>query len=292
MENLTRTGAGSLLQTAAFVGLPFDMMSFTTLNERFAVQAGVAPGVGEYPKLGYYAIGIGGHKNSTGADGFPLNDPVQHTAEDTGPYKPLPFVLREEGNDLTAAERAKYALRRVETHNNRRYYAYYLKRIDKTGSVAKVERVIVDGETTTTAPWVPDNSNLYPTPPLLSPDGVNTVNGSYLSVTAQLNLSLSADEVSEIRAAALIMYNDERYATISEVLLCSGLDRVVDSPSTGNSTIKQNEAICVQIVSHVNTIYPLKFSPQGVDIILDCGTSEPLFRITNVQMSSPVPSNP
>lgn len=289
MENLTRSGIGSYLQTVGFVGLPFEMYMFSTLNERFGVQAGVAPGANEIPKLGYYGIGIGGHKNSTGTDGIPLNDPVQHLASDTGPYRPIPFVLREEGNDLTAAERAKYGLRRVETHNSRRYYAYYLKRLDKTGVQAKIELVVKDGDTVTTSPWVPDNSNLNPTPPLLSPDGVNTVDGSYLSVTAQLPLSLDATEVSEIRNVAMVLFNDERYATISEILLCTGIDRVVESPSTGNSTVLQNEVICAQIASHVNTMYPLKFSPQGVDILLDCGTAEPLFKITNVQVTSPPP---
>lgn len=282
MENLTRTGYGSLVQTCLFMGLPHEVLKFTTLNELFGVQAEVYPTAGQWPTLGYYAVGIGGHKNATGADGFPLNEPVQHTAADAGPYRPFPFVLREEGSDLSVSERAKYALRTVENYGGRRYYGYWLKRLDKTGVVPKIEKVIVDGDTTTTEPFVPDSSNLNPVPPLLSPSGTNSVDGSYLSVTARQPLSLSAAEVSEMIAAAVIIYGDERYATLSEILLCTGVDKVVQSPSTGNSTIPQNEAIAVQVVSFVNAIYPLKFSPQGVDIILDVGTSEPLFKVTVV----------
>lgn len=285
MENLTRTGVGSLLQTALFTGTPLTFLPNTTLNELFNIQAGVYPPSNQYPTLGYYSIGYGGHKNSTGADGTPLNDPVQHEATDTGEYKPMPFVLRQDSNDLSAADQAKYALRRVEIWNGLRYYAYYLKRLSKVGIVPLIEQVTVDGDTTVTAPWIPTSANLNPVPPLLSTDGVNVVNGSYLSVTARMDLSLTADEVAEIVAAALVIHNDDRYAVISEIGLCSGQDKQVASPSTGNATIPFNEAIAVQIVSHVDTMYPLKFSPQGVDILLDVGTSEPLFNLATTVAS-------
>jgi hypothetical protein len=61
MEQTTRTAWGAYLQTCLLLNLPFSMMTDTTLNEKFNVQAGVAPSAGVIPSQRYYCIGNGGH---------------------------------------------------------------------------------------------------------------------------------------------------------------------------------------------------------------------------------------
>lgn len=280
MENICRTVYGSYLQTAQLVGSPFILTQNTTLNEKFTIQAGVGPRSGEVPKMAYFAIGNGGHTFMTGADGVAKPEPVQHIATDAALYSHLPFVLRETNNDLTAAQQANYGLRRLETHNGNQYYAYYLKRIPADTITPQMELQTVDNGVTNTTPFAPNSANLNPTPQQLSSTGVNVVTGSYTTASAVLNLTLSADDVTELLNAAQVIYNDTGYAIISEIALVSGIDRVVPVSSNGGSTINFNEVVCAQVVSFINTFFPMVYANNGTGISLDVGATEPLFGLS------------
>jgi hypothetical protein len=277
MENITRTIFGSKLQTCLLMGLPFVMEVNTTLNERFGIQNGIAPGEGIIPTMRYYCIGNGGHTFTVGAGGRTKPEPIQHRGTDAGLYSPIPFVLREIENDLDVVERTRYALRRLETHQSRQYVAYYLKRLELTSVAAGMELInVVDGVSSVTA-FVPDSSNLNPTPPLLSSTGVNTVTGEYVSATAKIGLIFSAADIAELLNVGQVIYDDPEMAIISEVGLCSGVNKNVQSPSSGGTTINFNEAIAVQVVSHINTFKPAAYINNGSEILLDVGATEPLF---------------
>lgn len=279
MENITRTIYGSYLQSCHLMGVPFSMKPNTTLNEKFDIQAHVAPDVTEPPKLRYFAIGNGGHKMTTGQDGMSKPEPLQHEATDAACFKHLPFILREPENDLTVSERANYGLRREEVHNSVRYIAYYLRRIPLSGVTPAMELKTVDEGTTVTTPFEPTSANLNPTPPELNNSGVNTITGNYATVTAKLNLALSTWEIAELLNVANVLWSDDGFAIISEIAMVSGVDRVVQSPSVGNSTINFNDVIAAQVVSHVNAFYALKFANAGTGLILDIGASDPLFSL-------------
>lgn len=279
MENITRTIFGSYLQTCHLLGLPFSMRANTTLNEKFGIQSGIAPDVVEIPRMRYYAIGNGGHRMTAGGDGLSKPEPIQHRATDAACFNHIPFVLREPDADLSLSQRANYGLRREETHNSVRYIAYYLKRIPMGGVNPAMEyKAVANGETTTT-PFVPNSANLNPTPPSLSESGVNVVTGDYTTSTAKLTLSLTAEDVAELLNVANILYQDDGYAIISEIALVSGVDKVVTSPSVGATTINFNDVIAAQVVSHINAFFPVKFSNNGTEIIVDVGASEPLFNV-------------
>lgn len=279
MEYITRTIYGAQLQSATLLGKAPKIHPLSTLNTKFGILADTLPSASEIPVMQYMAIGIGGHKYTVGGNGIAKPEPVQHRARDAACYIHLPFVLREVSDDLDAVSRAKYALRKEETHNGLRYYAYYLKRIDLSNTQVGAEYVTtVDGVEVVT-PFEPDSGDLNPTPPVLSPTGVNTVTGDYLAATAKLELSLSVDDVNELKNVATVLYGDDGYAMISEVALCSGVDKQVNTNGPGNTTFAFKEAIGVQVISHVNAFYPLKFSANGVEILLDCGATEPLFRL-------------
>lgn len=280
MENTTRTVYGSYLQTCMLTGVPFSKIANTTLNEKFSIQADAVPNAGEIPKMRYFAIGNGGHQFTVGADGVAKPEPVQHRATDAALFKHLPFVLREPTNDLAAADRANYGLRREETWNGLRYIAYYLKRIPMADVVPGMEyKTVADGTTTTTA-FVPDSSNLNPTPPDLSSTGVNVVSGDYTVATAKVGLSLSATDVTELLNVAQVIFGDPNAAIISEIAMVAALDRSVQVAGVGGAMFAFNEAVVAQVVSHINSFFPLRFSNNGVELLLDVGATEPLFALS------------
>ena len=278
MQNITRTIYSSFLQTLTLLGLPFKMLTNTTLNELYSVQNGVSPLT--IPSLGYFAIGNGGHKMTIGANGIPLTNPVQHEATDAALYNGIPFVLRAINNDIDTVTQANYALRRIETHGGVQYIAYYLKRLPISSVTPDVVTVNVTNGVTTTNAFVPTSANLNPTPPVLNSSGVSIVTGDYVAAAASMNVTLSATEVTEIQNAANVIYGDPGYAIISEIALCSGVDKVVQSPIQNNAMINFNEAIAVQALSFINVYFALNSNTSGIDLLLDVGCSEPLLNIS------------
>jgi hypothetical protein len=236
-----------------------------------------APGV--YPSVKYFCIGNKGHTSQIGADGIGLNIAAQHRATDAALFNQIPFVMREVANDLTVTERANYGLRREETRGGVVYVAYYLKRINMSGVEAEMQyRTNVNG-TVVVTPFVPTADNLSPTPVTIPSEGSGTVSGDYVTVTAEVDISLSAWEVAELLNVAEIIYGDTSYAIISEIGLCSGVDKAVSiTPSVG-VPFNFNETIGVQISSHIAVMNLVKYSNSGITRILGLGTNDPLFNI-------------
>lgn len=281
MERIVRTVYGSYLQTSSLLGLPFVLKDNTTLNEKFNIQAKVQPGPTEFPKLKYFTVGNGGHRYITGTGGIPITEPIQHRATDAALFNHLPMVLRKPELDLSPAQRANYALRRQETHNGESYYAYYLRRINMDSVVNEMEYRNVRNGSTVVSPFIPDSSNLNPTPPDLNVSGVNTTTGAYVSVTAKLQLSLSDTDIEELLHVAEVIYQDDSYAIISEIGLCTGVDKVVNVMGSSGQ-FNFNEAIAVQIASFFSVHSALKFFSTGMTIILDVGSTEPLYQLGEV----------
>ena len=280
MENIVRTVYNSYIETVLLLDLDFNMVENTTLNEKFGVQSGIAPGDGVIPSLKYFAIGNGGHKLTIGSDGLTKTDPVQHRATDAALYNHIPFVLRELTNDIDAVERAKYALRRKETYNGITYVAYYLKRLDLTDVNATTEYINITDGVQVVSGFTPNSSNLNPTPPELSSTGTNVASGDYVSATAKVAITFTADEVTELLNVANVMYSDSGYAIISEIALCTGVDKTAQSPAADGATINVNEAISVQVASFINTFFSLPYTNEGCNTSLDIGVCEPILNIS------------
>lgn len=273
---VTRTFYGNDLQTCQFLGLPYVIDPKSTLNERFDIlkEQGLPDGV--YPRARYLSIGLGGHRNTTGAQGIGLTTEVPYLATNASNYKPLPFVLRAVNDDLAPSQRARYAMRRIETHNAESYVAYYLRRLSMDG--VSVEKTILtkneDGSVTPT-PFVPSDENLVPTPPVMTNEGVNLLLAKNGVINARVPLIMSTDEMKELQDAATIIYGDPAYAIISEMTLCTGVDRVIQLSDGSNF----NEAICVQSAAFVNTLHQARFTNDGIDSAINVGVSEPLLKI-------------
>ena len=278
----TRTIYGSELQTALALGLPYEIAANTTLNEKFGIQAGAALGASDRPSIHYFAIGCGGHRSITGAEGIPYTSPINHRASDAALFKHMPFVLRRTNNDLTVTERANYALRRLESHGGLDYYAYYLKRIDLSTVTPSMEYTVTDNGVATTNPFVPTSSNLNPVATDLSNTEVITTAGNFLSVSAAVPLSFSEQDVVEFKNVATILYGSELYAIISEIAVCSGVDRTVQAQSISGNAFAFTEAVGVQIVTHVTSYYSVGFTNKGFDFTMDLGATEAMFTLNDV----------
>ncbi len=279
MESTTRSIFGSYLQTNMLLGIPHDIKEFTTLNEKFAIQSGVAIPPGIYPKVQYFCIGNGGHQLTMGTDNIPLTKINQHRATDAALFKHLPFALRTVDNDLTSTQRANYALRKEVVYNAVTYIAYYLKRIDMTPVVSQIDyRTVVNGVISST-PYVPSTSSLSPTPVVISSTGVNALSGDYITTTAMVTISFSAEEIAELLNVANIMFADDNYAIISEIGLCAGVDKVIQVTAASGGSFNFTEAIGIQIISFISSMHVAKYTTSGLLKYLDIGCNEPLVNI-------------
>lgn len=278
-ENITRTIYGAKLQTAKQMLMPFRLDAIATLNSKFNILADQLPPVDTYPGMRYIAIGNGGHRFQAGTDGIPYPETLAHAADDAALFHHLPFVLRPVGNDISPVERVKYALRRIEQWRGANYIAYYLKRLDFTGAEVEMNFTHVENGQSVTRPFVPDSSNLNPVPRQLSANGINVVNGDYLSASANLGIILDTAAIAEFMAAVEIIYQEDNYAVISEIAICSGIDKVVTLTDPGLPAFNFNEAIAVQVNSFIQAFSALKFNNNGFQLALDCGATEPLFTI-------------
>lgn len=273
-----RTAYGEDLQVAKKLGLPHILLENTTLNEKFSVQARVAPPSGIYPNMRYLVIGNLGHRTVRAEDGSDEPVPVRHYAEDAGCYNHLAFVMREVNDDLAADKRRLYGLRREEIHNGRNYFVYYLRRLDFEGVRTQLQRSVVEEDgTVSTTPFIPSTSNLNPVPPEISNTG--TVLGSRRSTTssAVVTVKLTADDVAEIINAHRIRTGSNRSPVISEMGLCSGVDREVTGPSPGATSFRYTETIACQINVFIATNHPVVYSQDGIDFTIDVGGMEPLL---------------
>ena len=280
MENIIRTAQGALLQSIQLLGLPFSAKAHTTLNEKFNIHADVSAASTDMPRMRYAAIGNGGHRMVVGANGISRPEPVQHRPRDCALYNHLPFVLREPTNDLTAAERSLYRLRRTETHDGKTYVAYYLKLLDFTNTIPQMDyKTIVDGATYSTA-FEPTIGDLSPTPPELTNSGTMVTTGDYLSATAKVVFNMSAADITEFLNVCNIIYGDENYAMITEIAFCSGVDRAVVGDFNGVS-VGYTDTIATQVVSFMNTFYSLLFSNSGLNISIDVGSTESMLALTS-----------
>lgn len=280
METIVRTIYGANLQTCELLNLPVSIPLHTTLNEKFNINANISIATSDRPTLGYVTIGNGGHVMNLAPNGIAVPVPVPHLSRHAALYNHLPFVMREPGNDLTPTERSLYRLRRIEIHNGVSYVAYYMKLLDLSNTIPQMSYMTVSNGTTTATAFAPNTGDLNPTPPDLNTQGAQITSGDYISVTAKVVFSMTADEINELINVANILYNSPDYAIISEIGFCSGVDKSVMGDFNGTQSA-YTDVIGAQIVNFVSTFYPVRFNNNGLSVTLDVGSAEPLLVLTS-----------
>lgn len=284
--SVTRSAYGVYLQTLKQLGLKFTLVPNTTLNEKLQVQSGVTPTAAEIPNMQYIGIGNRGHATVKADDGSDETVPVPHRANDAAAYNMIPFVLREVTDDLPANLRARYRLRKLETHGGVQYYAYYLRKLNLSTVVPQLQQVeVIDGVATVTQ-YVPTTDDLNPTPPAISNSGV--VLGSNVSVSASaiITVKLDSTDIAEILNAHRIRTGSTRSPVISEIQLVSGVDRDVQGSSGTSGSFMYTEVIAAQVNVHISTNHPLGYSSNSATLTFDVGGVEPMLAENGVNQAT------
>lgn len=280
MNSVIRSVYGAKLQTAQLLGLPLVIPAHSTLNEKFNINANMSVPDTTIPHLKYVGIGNGGHRMVAGANGISFPQPIQHLPRHAALYNQLPFVLRLPTNDLTPAQRAAYRLRTTLTIAGVTYIAYYLKVLDLSGAIPEMDYYTVANGVTTATSFSPNSSDLNPTPPDLNSTGVISTTGDYIAATSRVPFVMTASDLAEFSNVANVLYNDTNMAIISEIALCSGVDKDVIGSFNGVSA-SYTEAIGVQVMSFISAFYATQFSNTGINVAFDVGSVEALLATTN-----------
>ena len=85
------------------------------------------------------------------------------------------------------------------------------------------------------------------------------------------------DMAVEVLNAATILYGSEAYALISEIAMCTGVDRSVTGTDGAGGTFSYDEAVNVQVCHHVSTLQPMRAQRDGFRLTFDVGATEPMF---------------
>lgn len=276
MESTVRTIYGSHIETCRRLNRPFNVLPNSTLNQKFSLFENTLPAPNEYPVMGYIAIGNKGASYEVTSDNYVLTTPLPHLPRDASLYNFLPFVMRNAENDLDSTERMKYRLRVPMVVNGTNYIAYYLKTLPIANVIPTVELRNVNGDSITSAVFTPSVSNLSPTPPDISTTNLNNPSGDYLVSTVKVDFVLDQVDINNIMDACTILYGDPRYAVISEIALCTGVDKVVQG-TFGGVTSNYTDTIATQVAAFISQYHALSPSTTEVRITLDIGAVEPLL---------------
>ncbi len=273
--NVVRTGVAGLVQTGQYVGKPVPALPNSTLNQKLGINPDQDIPANTVQTVRYVAIGDGGHDFVVGDSGRKKWEAVRHLPRHTALYNQLPFVLREMDNDLTAAERSKYRLRRIEEHNGKSYYAYYLRVLDLSDSDVGMELRHVEAGVTTATPYTPTLEDLNPTPPVLSAGQAVTTAGDYIATSLKVPFTMSPTDITEFNRAMEIIRGETGWGQISEMALVAGVDANVNGLFNGE-TKQYVDVLRAQVVSYISTAYVTEFQTDGFTMNLDIGNVEPL----------------
>ena len=282
MEITTRTLEAAALQTASFVGIAHTYPENSTLNELLNIEKGMYPAPTVWPQMKYSVIGYGGHRPHQTTDGRNVTLPIQHRTTDLGLFAPLPYILRQLTNDLSAGERNRYCLRRPEMHGGVMYAAYYGKRIDFTGAVVERQlNTVTDEQTQSISAVVYSSANLSPSPTQLQPNQVNLASGQYVSPVCKIWVGLDNEwEANELLNVSRVKFGDDYGALISEIGLVTGTDKLVSTDAVAGSFMF-NEVIGAQLAAHIACNYNVALGTNlRAGTYVNIGIAEPMFIIS------------
>ena len=302
MRSIVRTIYGNELQTARHLGIQVNIPQYSTLDTAMS-NSDVVPFQPTPVTVGmqtaapynaatdsdnvivqYICIGNGGHYNVTGATGgVPYTAVQPHKSSDSGLYSQIPFVVVPVTADLGPTDRARFRMRKTMLINGIVYAAYYARVLDVSVVTPVATLTTVSGGVSTPAPFTPTINNLTPTPPAIG----STDDGSYLAVTATVTIPFSAQDLLWLTQACALVFGNANYAIISEVALCSGVEKPVTQAYPNDPAAPQTpvavtsgtytEAVGVQVACFISSYYAVQFTNEGFNFTLDLGATEPLF---------------
>ena len=274
-----RTVYGVTLQSAQYFKTPMVIKPNSTLNEKFNILQDFEVTNAENLSVKYVCIGNGGLKATVGGNGQLKYTILPHTPRHAALYNHLPFILRLPSNDIPAIERAKYRLRRLETHDNVSYVAYYAKLLDLSNAVTQMELRLVDQDTVISTPFVPTLEDLHPVPPVLTSNEAVITTGNYVAASTNVPFKMTKAEIDEFKEACNIIYGEYGYANITEIGICSGMDTVTTGDFNGTVS-SYTEAAGVQVANFAAAGVLCDLINDSIDMTFDVGSNEPLLDIS------------
>lgn len=217
----------------------YKIIANTSLNEKFDILSKVPVPAGVYPTLQYWAIGTGGNNVIGNATGFSYSE---HTPLDGALFNHVPFIMRPVTDDLTALEKSKYRMRKLEIVNDREYACYYLKVIPTVNLTTDFYKIVTrqmpDGHKDSILYLVDmnDPTILNPTPRDRRVD-INAIDSTIaLSKLAKLEFNLTEEEIQELKKVYELKKIER--GQITELAACTGID---------NHSLGYAEATCTQV---------------------------------------------
>lgn len=253
-------GLGILVNSAVSTGRTFTIPENCTLNEHYDILAEESVGRknGKDFTLGYYGIGIGGSR-STGNDsnGLEGRRVYQHKAVDFNAFYPIPFVIRELGDDLDPVTRDNYRMRVVKKIGDKMYVMYYLKLIgfDEFDPSMKVGERDPETGNEKERPYIPRAEDLQPKPYELTSTNNIPITNTYINSTGKMDLSLTGNDLEEVRNVCRILFNDAGKAAINEMYLAYGVETRFDGQITGGATVNYKELQSACVSYHITEAY-------------------------------------
>lgn len=300
VRTVVRTIYSAKLQTSQTLKIPYQIPEMSTLNEALnlvdvvkyqpkpltagAQKAQSYNAETDTKNVGiqYWCIGNGGHDMiSSGGQGGPYPEEKPHRASDGGFYNQIPFVIKHVDQDLTREQRAQYRLRKILLIDGQYYAAYYARKLPVQNVSPKMLQTKIQNGIATTTEFIPTLNNLNPPDPVIGQEN----DGSYLSVSSTMSIDFNAQDVAWLQEACELLYGTSRAAIISEIGICSGVDKTITQgyPLTGTQTSTNItaqgliEAVGVQVNCFINYFYSANHSNQGFSFEFDIGAAEPLF---------------
>lgn len=275
---------GALIDTCLRHNIPYQPEPYWTLNERYQIHHNtVVPGTSKL-EFGWFTAGNGGTVTIAGSNGMEkrLDNPM--SAEDSGIYRPIPFIIRPINADLSPAERTGYAMRaKITGMGNTDYWGYFAKRIIRPSTNPVIKKItVVDGVSTITD-FTATSENNAPIPPVIPIGQANSTNGIYFTPSYLLDLSLTDVEYDEYQAAAEAIYGDRAYGYISEVGIIAAYEATVPvlSPTLVPTASNYTEILRATITNRLEL--DVGGSASGFQLILDSAASLPQYGISITQ---------
>ena len=266
--NSTRTIYNVKLQTCMMASIPYTPLPNTTLNEKFNIlqfsqQSCLEQSTFKYPTIQGIVIGNGGKDIVTSDIGnLRLG---KHSPVDGALFNHLPFVLREENNDIPDTDKLKYRLRKELYINDKKYIAYYLKKFSEDDLQYRPEILYVD------------NSNVIPSIKIFNTDRVDILEpepdldnrmSTYENTVYTVNMlrfKFNLDDVELLELKNVFNILGIKDTLITEVGVVTGVDIDLD---------KYKELVYAQIAYFLDVSLNLEIIDEGLEKTLEIGGGE------------------
>ena len=263
--NSTRTIYNVKLQTHMMANIPYAPLPNTTLNEKFNIlqyeQHKCIPGNSTiFPTIQGITLGNGGKEilNSNMGD-MKLG---KHSPVDGALFNHIPFVIRDENNDLSEEQQAKYRLKKEIFLNGKKHFAYYVKLFQDEDLYYRPEILIVD------------NNKLIPSIKIFNTDRTDILNPDPNKDNSMATYENSVYTINLLRFKFTLSDNDKRELTnvfkllsikdylLTELGVVTGIDHKDE---------ERNELIYSQIAYFI-------------DISLNLDTLNKKILVTNIEL--------